>query len=343
MKRIINKIRYLIRCILRMDYKRLFREIDEMHEKCGKSKIRLFFSVVYCGLRFGSGHVDYILYEFYNKTNAQRATYVTRGVNNAIVKRYNDKGSTHILENKVEFNRYFSDYMGRKWIEIPGADAKEFARFMEGLDIIMAKPLDASGGYGIEKLRRADFESTDAMFAYLNEHKFGLAEEFIVQVPEMNAITPYSVNTYRICTICNQGEANVLYFYIRMGNGKSVVDNLHQGGITCPVDRETGRTTAKGYACYGGYYTFDKHPETGFDLVGFEVPQWRESIALALEVAKKIPQVGYVGWDIAVTEKGPVLIEGNPFPGHDLTQLPPHVGEDGCGILPIYKKYIPNL
>ena len=159
----------------------------------------------------------------------------------------------------------------------------------------------------------------------------------------MNAITPHSVNTYRICTILVNGEAHILYYYIRMGNGKNVVDNLHQGGITCPIDIETGVTTSKGYACYGGYYTFDKHPETGFDLVGFKVPLFEECGELAKTVAKLIPQVGYVGWDIAVTEKGPVLIEGNPFPGHDLTQLPPHVGEDGCGILPIYRKYIPGL
>ena len=55
-----------------------------------------------------------------------------------------------------------------------------------------------------------------------------------------------------------------------------------------------------------------------------------------------VPQVGYVGWDIAVTENGPLIIEGNHFPGHDILQMPPHV-PDKIGMLPTFKKYIKEL
>ena len=46
--------------------------------------------------------------------------------------------------------------------------------------------------------------------------------------------------------------------------------------------------------------------------------------------------------DVAITEKGPVLIEGNPFPGHDLLQMPPHA-PDKIGVLPHFRKYIPGI
>ena len=60
-------------------------------------------------------------------------------------------------------------------------------------------------------------------------------------------------------------------------------------------------------------------------------------MALCEECAKVIPQVRYVGWDIAITEKGPVVIEGNQFPGHDILQLPVHC-PDKIGMLPVIKK-----
>ena len=47
--------------------------------------------------------------------------------------------------------------------------------------------------------------------------------------------------------------------------------------------------------------------------------------------------MGYVGWDVCVGENGPLLIEGNEFPGHDIYQLPPHRTED-IGMLQLFKK-----
>ena len=177
----------------------------------------------------------------------------------------------------------------------------------------MAKPLDLTGGHGIEKLKTGDFASTDEMYDYLKEHNFGLCEQYIVQHHDMAAFNPYSVNTFRICTILTNGEPHVLYFYVRMGNGEKVVDNLHSGGLTCPVDWETGKIKYKGYALFDKYY--DVHPNTGHPLVGEQLPFWKEAIEMCFEAAKSLPQVAYVGWDVGITENGPVLIEGNPFPG----------------------------
>lgn len=54
-----------------------------------------------------------------------------------------------------------------------------------------------------------------------------------------------------------------------------------------------------------------------------------------------IPQLGYIGWDIAVSETGPQLIEGNEFPGHDILQMPPHV-PDKIGMLPRFRQFLPE-
>lgn len=335
-----GKVSYMMKRIAGLNYRQFFDVVTLLHKKTGKNRVGLFCDMVYCGLRYGCGYTDYRLFEFYNLNGAQRKTFLTRGKNNQIVKRYNQKEYLHILENKVDFNRYFDKFLGRKWLDLRTANQEEFNRFLEGLDTIMAKPLDLTGGHGIERLKPGDFSSPEAMFQYLKEHRFGLAEEYIVQHPEMAAFNPNSVNTYRICTILAEDGPHVLYFYIRMGNGDKVVDNLHSGGLTCPVDWETGKIKYKGYALFDKIY--DVHPNTGHQLAGYPLPFTQEAIAMCFEAAKSLPQVGYVGWDVAITEKGPVLIEGNPFPGHDLLQMPPHA-PDKIGVLPHFRKYIPGI
>ena len=39
------------------------------------------------------------------------------------------------------------------------------------------------------------------------------------------------------------------------------------------------------------------------------------------KAAKKLPQVRYIGWDIAFTDKGPVMVEGNEYPGYGILQF----------------------
>ena len=57
------------------------------------------------------------------------------------------------------------------------------------------------------------------------------------------------------------------------------------------------------------------HPGTDTYMIGYEIPFWKQTVEMLTEVAKRIPQVRFVGWDIAISSDGPVLIEGNQYPG----------------------------
>lgn len=338
-----NKVTYMAKRIMGINHKDFFETVRVCSEQSGKSKATIFLDVINCGFRYGCGRADYQLFEFWRLSDKQRATFLTRAKNNQLVAHYNSKEYIYILEDKVEFNKYFSEMLGRKWIDLRSATVEEFTRFMEGLDCVIAKPLDKSGGNGIEKVMRADFVSDEEMLNWLKEKNFGLAEECIVQCETMAEFNRSSVNTYRICTVLEQGEPHVLYFYVRMGCDGRAVDNLHSGGVACPVDPETGVITHPGYSAYlGERKTHMVHPETKHQLAGFQLPMHKEAIEVAFAAARKLPQVAYVGWDLAITDKGPVLIEGNPFPGHDLLQLPPHA-PDGIGVLPFFRQYIPFI
>ena len=323
-----------------MDYKNMLATVAYIRKKTGKSRVWLFFDIISCGIKYGAGYKDYKLCEFYNLTAAQRATYVTRGINNTIVSMLNDKSYYRCVEDKTEFNTLFADYIHRQWIPLQDASFEDFTAFLGDKSVIIAKPSTATCGGGVEKLRVKDFNSPRESYEHLKQTGAGLAEDFIVQHSKVSAIYPDSVNTYRIVTVLYNGQANVVYAFIRIGNGGRFVDNINNGGMAAPVNVQTGVIEYPAFDKDSVYY--DVHPQTGCKIAGYQLPFWRESVDMCLKAAHVVPQLGYVGWDIAVTQDGPLLVEGNHFPGHDILQMPPHV-PDKIGMLPRFKQFIPGL
>ncbi|HTN98325.1 MAG TPA: sugar-transfer associated ATP-grasp domain-containing protein, partial [Nordella sp.] len=62
------------------------------------------------------------------------------------------------------------------------------------------------------------------------------------------------------------------------------------------------------------------HPDTGAAIEGRVLHFWPETIALACRAHAAFAPRVFIGWDIAITSNGPVLIEGNGAPGIDLIQ-----------------------
>lgn len=335
-----KRILYLIKRILKMDYKGLFKTVNSVHKKSGIGRTKLFFDVVKCGLKYGAGYRDYELCEWWNLNDSQRATYVTRGINNTIVTLLNNKDFYHILDNKIEFNKTFSKYLGRKWLDMQAATTEDFKAFLQGLDIIISKPSEEACGRGVEKLNVADYPSADALFEHLKSINSGLVEEFVVQHEAVAKLYPLSVNTYRIVTVLTEGVPHIVYAFIRIGNGGRFVDNINAGGMAAPINIQTGVIEYPAFDKDSIYY--ETHPYTNCPIKGYQLPQWEKAVETVLSAATVVPEVGYVGWDIAATKDGVVMIEGNPFPGHDILQMPPHV-PDKIGMLPQFKKYIKNL
>ncbi len=90
----------------------------------------------------------------------------------------------------------------------------------------------------------------------------------------------------------------------------SVFDNMARGAVAYRVNTDTGCLEAG--AIYGSYETFTVHPTTSIKVVGFRLPFWQEAVGLC----KTAHAVGFhnyptVGWDIALTDKGPMLLEMN--------------------------------
>ena len=291
-----------------------------------------------CAVKFNAGYMDYKIAEMYRLTDAQKRTVITRGLSNTIVRRMNDKAYWHLFDDKATFNELFREHVRRGWIKIgPDTDLAAFTAFLAQYGDLIAKPLEGSSGVGIERFTRDHWAGREAAFlTELNEKGIGILEERVIQHPEMMRMCPTSVNTIRIATLLGDKKQGVVYAFLRIGNGK-VMDNVDCGGMAARVDLATGKLLTVGADKAGN--TFTHHPITGTAIVGFTVPFFREAMDMCVEAAQKVPQMRFIAWDVAVTESGPVFIEGNSFPSHAVPQFAAHY-PDGIGIMREFRQFI---
>lgn len=328
-------MKYVINRIFNMSFKNMFKQINVVHERSKKNRIFIFLDMIICGFKYEAGYMDYMLFEMYNLNSNQRKTIMTRGKNNKLIKTYNDFNYKNYFLMKNEFDNKFKKYLHRDFLVIKD-NKKEFNDFIKKHPIFFAKPLDGQCGKRIEKIDVNKYDGD--LFKHLIDNKLFLLEEPIIQHDEVNKLHPCSINTIRMVTVYNkekkQGKVAVAYF--RIGNGKCV-DNFNSGGMVVPIDKKTGTILYPAQDKAGNLYY--NHPLTNTPIVGYKIPDFDKAISLAEELSCIIPEMGVVGWDIAITPKGPVVVEGNEFPGHDIYQLPPH-RTNGIGVLPEFEEIL---
>lgn len=335
-----NKIKYYLRVLSGMSFGKMKSTIDRVHEKCGKNKIATFFDMCICMVLYGAGYYDYLIFAFYNMNHAQRKTYVTRMKNKKLITLLNNQEKSYLFENKGEFCKIFKDYLGREVLNLEDVTFESFCEFMNDKDIIFAKPYKGESGKGIEKLYKEKFDSLKEMYDYVTSGKFGLIEQLIVQHDDINKMYPLAINTYRVVTVVQDGVAHCAYATAKFGAGGKFVDNLENGGICCPIDRETGKIM--GCAHTSRLVTFDEHPDTHVTLMGYQLPFVKEAIELCKKAALEVDDMRFIGWDVYISPNGPGIIEGNDYPGYDFWQLPEHT-PDKIGLWPYYKSIVKGL
>ncbi len=274
----------------------------------------------------------------YNLNEEQRKTYLTRRRNNDLIKKYNKPEAFDILENKEKFNTRFNDFLHRSWIKVDVDNLEEVKKWIKEHKRFMAKPIYGGCGHGIEKFEEEDWKDEKRLDESLKrwaEDKEGfILEGIVIQNEEVSKVYPCSINTIRTVTILKEGKPYVVQTYFRIGNDGKFVDNFNSGGMTVPIDKKKGIVLDK--AIDKKKILYDTHPYTGYKIKGFKFPYWEEVLNMAKELAVKIPDMGYVGWDIALTKDGPVIIEANEYPGHDIYQLPQHTPHK-IGVFPKFQ------
>lgn len=299
------------------------------------TKVGLLRDILVSHVRYGTNVADYFQYKFYNLKHRARSAYVSQWDRMYMMNYVNGMKYFDLFEDKRQFIEKYGKFMGRTiFALVDGEEA--YNRWLEAnpANKYIFKPAGGCCGEGIFVLPKDSEKLHD--YAWLMQQDEALvAEPFIENCEELKRIYPETLNTLRIPTMVKDGKPVIFCCYLRMGVAGIETDNYSNGGIAAPVDLDSGVIYSSAMNKKGERFVC--HPDSGEQLVGFQIPMWEEVKALVLEAAAVTPEVIYSAWDIAILPTGPILIEGNI--GGDVVGMQQVHGE---GKRYVYAPYLPK-
>ena len=279
------------------------------HHHYGASYFELLWHFLGCSLGRGTSFLDYFYLRFFALDDDQRDTYIGTGRLHDFHVALNDRRYIRFLRSKLLFYDCFRPMMRRECVNLKDLSDEQFAAWATEHTAFIAKPSLGVVGRGV-RLVTVDVENVLSLRILLLKQGLDMAEELIIQHEDLKHLNPSSVNTVRLMTVYEEGRVDIIGAILRIGVGK-VIDNFAAGGIAAPLDVNTGIVSGPGI--YKDFWKepCENHPLTHESVEGFCVPYWQQVLELGRQAAMVEPHVRTVGWDIAITSSGPVLVEGN--------------------------------
>ena len=269
----------------------------------GKTGMRI--SAILNYILYGTSFSEFFAYRFYALNRHEKKTFMTRRYMFSYFDKYNPKHLRNRIGDKRKTREYYGHLLGRAQFDYrDGYEA--FCSFAEEHPSLFIKRAVSWGGQGAYVADVSTHERITEEWNKLNNEC--VIEERIENCLEIKRLYPGSLNTIKVLTLWLGDRPEIQTALFRMGND-TVVDNVHLGGICALVDIDTGVIVTKGVDNHFREYVV--HPVTREQIVGFVIPRWEEVKELALQASSVTPEMRYSSWDIAVTNKGPILIEGN--------------------------------
>ena len=198
---------------------------------------------------------------------------------------------------------------------------------------LFVKPLIGCGGKGAERWDRVGHRRWSDGTCVLADRQLverlrSRGRPLIVQKrlqphPSLQPLTSGAVPTVRLLTCLDERdlpEAIAAVFRMSVGANRTV-DNFHAGGVACAVSLESGELgIASDLGANARLGWCADHPTTGARIVGKRLPYWNEVKELGRRAHRGFADRVLIGWDIAITQEGPVIVEGNRGPDLDIMQ-----------------------
>ena len=278
----------------------------------------MVFDTGYCVFRYGFCLSDYLNYKLYNKNSKERKLYVSTKTENKFYETVSPSAYKQRYTVKPNFLKDFKAYTKRDFIVPEEGKYDDFLQFINEHKVFMSKPYDGLGGADVKKEYSDQITDKKAYFENAIKNRIFL-EELVVQHPEMNKLCDKSVNTMRIMTFNDNGKPRIIWLGLRVGNGVNSIDNFHAQGMAVNIDINSGKLV--GNAIDKDLNQYSEHPVTHTKFDGFQIPCFEEAKQMVLNASLESDKILVVGWDVAISDKGPVIIEGNRRPGFDIVQV----------------------
>ena len=309
---------------------------------CIEERRALISDMIEMATKWHFEYDEYFYYHFKERSLEDRLAFVPDITHNVFARRINKARNLFLFSDKGSCAKRFAPYYKRDFCVIYKSfgnmksallkgrgSYNAFHRFIQEHKVFIAKPLTSGCGNGVRIFDQSLFANVESLIdSLVKEYCHGIrggfiVEEIIRQDPRMAIFHPSSVNTIRITTVRFRDHVEIIHPFMRIGRGGNIVDNGGAGGLLSDIDPDSGRV----FVCMDERANnYEKHPETGVDIIGFEIPKWHDVVALAKELALVVKGQCYTGWDLALTDKGWIMVEGNALSQFVGWQIPTQNG-----------------
>ena len=274
---------------------------------------------------------EYFRYQFEMLSKAGRHSYVGDAESTSQFRKLDDPLESKILQNKYNTYCFFKPYYKREAICLNDfTDKHKFFDFCLRNSEFVVKPLSDGGGHGVCFFKLKTDEDKEELFKKIIEQGSVIVEELIHQAYEMAKYHPDSINTIRVVTVQKGDNVEIIQTSVRLGVGDSRVDN---GCLSAAVNTEAGIIISQGRTAHQkGLYL--KHPDTGEQILGNQIPEWENLITLVRLLASNFKKQRIIGWDMAYSVNGWVIVEANSHPSIQT------LAGNGVGMRDIFEKII---
>ena len=200
---------------------------------------------------------------------------------------------------------------------------------------LFGKPFDSYGSEGAVSITERD---RDTGMLRLVDGRMVAAAELAAEVATqygdrgylwMDRVVPHetlrrasgnSVGCVRLVTATDNGVATPLYAIWKIPAVGAVADNFwREGNMMAELDITSGEV--RRVAARGATDKFNVFAQSDTSSQGLKLPMWDRVLNVGIEAAQLTPEIGIIGFDIAITDAGPIIIEANTNPDHRLWQM----------------------
>lgn len=266
-------------------------------------------------------HISFGEYEWtghYELGPGQKKTVSTLWTRMEFRKKFTDRRYIGMLMNKFIFSKVFAEFFGRQCLQACEADAGALRRLGKDTGYVVYKPNCKGMGEGIRVFPVTTGEEAEEALACIRSAGNGIVEEYICQDAVLNELNPKAVNVVRFYSVCSP-EGSYLFAPILTVAHKNDISNGCQDALTALVDIRTGKVLTDAVD-QNEMTEYQAHPVTGAVFQGVQLNYWKETIAMMRRAVPLAGRISNVGWDVTMTENGPVLIEANTIPGFTTAQ-----------------------
>jgi hypothetical protein len=313
----LKRVLYLGYYLKQLDRAKFSLFVNFSAKVTGKSKTTFVIDAFLSVFKYNISLLEYFQFRFFEKSHVEKLSWAGTGYMYEYQKLMNPPSKRNILDDKREFYKFYKEFFVHHVFSLQELieDDNNIDDLCKSNKLVF-KVSDGKCGVSVRIMNTSEIDKRNVI-SFMKNNGYDMVETFIQQHDDLNRLSPSAVNTVRIFTQLNdKSEVEILGCRQRISID-CPVDNMAAGNIAAPINEVTGVVDGPGV-----YNDITKqaehiHPVTGVEIVGFQVPFWKECLQLAKDAALKHPQNRSIGWDIVVTADGPGLIEGN----HDWCKL----------------------